>query len=172
MDFNPRSPRGERRRRGGNLQSLLIISIHAPREGSDDDRQITWDDLSDFNPRSPRGERRGPESGIVQRGRFQSTLPARGATPARPSWRLRSTFQSTLPARGATASPWNSLEIPHISIHAPREGSDSGINTFIWFVCHFNPRSPRGERHHLPGVLTILKPISIHAPREGSDDRF
>ena len=34
-DFNPRSPRGERRQTVVNLSELLTISIHAPREGSD-----------------------------------------------------------------------------------------------------------------------------------------
>ena len=33
--FNPRSPRGERRDRRGIISRQLIISIHAPREGSD-----------------------------------------------------------------------------------------------------------------------------------------
>ena len=56
-----------------------------------------------------------------------------------------------------------------ISIHAPREGSDPGTGTGCRRVCHFYPRSPRGERL-LPGVVGRggLE-ISIHAPREGSD---
>ena len=56
------------------------ISIHAPREGSD----------------------RGVEILPALRGKFQSTLPARGATPA---------------------SMWRKHK-HKISIHAPREGSD------------------------------------------------
>ena len=56
---------------------------------------------------------------------FLSTLPARGATQStrRPRPRKRP-FLSTLPARGATADfPCSRLK-HHISIHAPREGSD------------------------------------------------
>ena len=34
-DFNPRSPRGERPRKFGQVVHYLIISIHAPRAGSD-----------------------------------------------------------------------------------------------------------------------------------------
>ena len=34
-------------------------------------------------------------------------------------------FQSTLPVRGATADALNWAKISEISIHAPREGSDS-----------------------------------------------
>ena len=56
--FYPRSPRGERRIRGAMLFPLHIISIHAPREGSD------------FGPGA---------SGLTAY-KFLSTLPARGAT--------------------------------------------------------------------------------------------
>ena len=56
--FNPRSPRGERRVRGGGVRH--------PRRS--------------FNPRSPRGERRPRSRRYRGVGRFQSTLPSRGAT--------------------------------------------------------------------------------------------
>ena len=80
-----------------------MISIHAPREGSDILHSCLLYDQKYFNPRSPRGERRkgGP---LVHHGHeFQSTLPARGAT-SRPFWAPAAIrlFQSTLPARGAT----------------------------------------------------------------------
>ena len=101
--------------------------------------------------------------------RFQSTLPARGATVllaargeelrisihapregsdmiASNTARLDMIFQSTLPARGATILQKLVHRTADISIHAPREGSDV-----------------RGLRP--AGSL----PISIHAPREGSD---
>ncbi len=80
-DFNPRSPWGERRYivvmevisilisihapRGGSdslpLLSLAIvpISIHAPRGGSDEHRRRLQSSPEDFNPRSPWGERPG-----------------------------------------------------------------------------------------------------------------
>ena len=81
MDFNPRSPRGERLiydtddavwteisihapREGSDVQSirrvlLRGISIHAPREGSDLSETLSLLGIHHFNPRSPRGERRG-----------------------------------------------------------------------------------------------------------------
>ena len=58
-------------------------------------------------------------------------------------------FLSTLPARGATRNDKLRQSHTAISIHAPREGSDTDIIT-LWAA------SP---------------PISIHAPREGSDIR-
>ena len=56
---------------------------------------------------------------------FQSTLPARGATPLKAALVQGETFQSTLPARGAT------------TMRRIRR---------CWKP-YFNPRSPHGERH-------------------------
>ena len=57
---------------------------------------------------------------------FQSTLPAGGG--GRLAVRLVAAdtvaFQSTLPAGGATAFAVHIDFVLHISIHAPREGSD------------------------------------------------
>ena len=60
--------------------------------------------------------------------RFQSTLPARGATVKAQAVHLVILFQSTLPARGATVLP------------------PPGMPPF-WY---FNPRSPREERQTGP----------------------
>ena len=150
--------------------ALHIISIHAPRTGSDAQNlypavdAVTFQSTlpargataqhcalnvqrRDFNPRSPHGERRFDQKRCVRRVIFQSTLPARGATHWKKSAR---NLQN-----------------------------------------HFNPRSPHGERQFarkmqhiarkfqstLPARgatnLDFLRPgwydISIHAPRTGSD---
>ena len=79
------------------------ISIHAPCMGSDN-----------------------AFSHLALQNRFQSTLPAGGATCARLKSNIAdSVFQSTLPAGGATRSHWS-----------PQN-----------FSIYFNPRSPQGERH-------------------------
>ena len=78
---------------------------------------------------------------------FQSTLPVRGAIPAPGKHCCPWGFQSTLPVRGATRNPRRRRRGARISIHAPREGSDSLY------------KSPVQGRQY----------ISIHAPREGSD---
>ena len=84
QDFNPRSPDGERP--WVPLMRLLsfLISIHAPRMGSD----------------------LFLVSGFHSREAFQSTLPGWGATTFLPRLILRLTlFQSTLPGWGATQTP-------------------------------------------------------------------
>ena len=144
--FNPRSPHGERRRQRvgtgaqSGFQSTLPargatrvktfhrvgveISIHAPRTGSDGRAVRIGADGRDFNPRSPHGERLQLPSKPPFPLRFQSTLPARGATRHRRKQKGLCAFQSTLPARGATKGVING--------RAKEK--------------HFNPRSPHGER--------------------------
>ena len=168
--FNPRSPRGERRYLRSREGNRRTISIHAPREGSD---------ICSRNARKDAEE-------------FQSTLPARGATRVKFVTAFEAVFQSTLPARGATTlttapkTPWsyfnprsprgerpsipdNDFDDYVISIHAPREGSDSSLWTRSRGFSYFNPRSPRGERPHRLKQRKDSRSISIHAPREGSD---
>ena len=124
------------------------ISIHAPRTGSDRQVKLSRVKISDFNPRSPHGERLSPAFLSLALIRFQSTLPARGATSpdkvgrglemisihaprtgsddaATQRTRIIFAFQSTLPARGATRALYGGRRLPRISIHAPRTGSDS-----------------------------------------------
>ena len=66
-----------------------------------------------------------------RRNQFQSTLPVRGATFLMASWVRYALFQSTLPVRGATQLQQRGLAFVGISIHAPREGSD----TYCYFLC-------------------------------------
>ena len=78
------------------------------------------------------------------------------------------TFQSTLPVRGATHLVASYYQTGQISIHAPREGSDSG---FAYPVCQetISIHAPR-EGSDNRGCKDYRKNrISIHAPREGSD---
>ena len=160
--------RGATGRRAGLLPAPPI-SIHAPREGSDGCSRLLLPRPTDFYPRSPRGERPGRPPSAPGCRRFLSTLPARGATEHLHRWDTWNPFLSTLPARGATVRRMHgstesrrflstlpargatddgmSLRRPAcISIHAPREGSDSPVT-----------------------VGASVLGISIHAPREGSD---
>jgi len=123
--FNPRSPRGERPWRFWRRPGRCWVSIHAPRAGSDALGARFHSTPRSFNPRSPRGERPAEIDDKTGDQKFQSTLPARGATgrhgpdlvglgvsihapragsdPTNSHGPVgRQTFQSTLPARGAT----------------------------------------------------------------------
>ena len=123
-----------------------------------------------FNPRSPRRERLYLFGKAFYRKRFQSTLPAKGATaaPRRKHGGIR--FQSTLPAKGATGSGRYFGGVNHISIHAPREGSDHLDNSMegsMYISIHAPREGSDGRRR----CIFHLQAISIHAPREGSDAR-
>ena len=80
IDFNPRSPWGERPVQYSVNVAENNISIHAPRGGSDDGGFLDGGFLDDFNPRSPWGERHQPCRSNGASALFQSTLPVGGAT--------------------------------------------------------------------------------------------
>ena len=108
-------------------------------------------------------------SAVASKSRFQSTLPARGATAiACLRLRPRLPFQSTLPARGATERRPRGGTIIVISIHAPRTGSDCEARTTSISGCYFNPRSPHGERlrpNRYPRAPLYFNPRSPHGER-------
>ena len=147
--FNPRSPHGERHTADKDyLPAEYRISIHAPRTGSDAHTRFPVVRPTHFNPRSPHGERRPAEWRTPMIYKFQSTLPARGATEMKLPNSSADLFQSTLPARGATPGDCDSVS------------------------CYFdfNPRSPHGERLLVHQDNHAFFRISIHAPRTGSDE--
>ena len=84
------------------------ISIHAPRVGSDPSVFYPVRTSTYFNPRSPCGER---------------------------------------PATGSSI-----FRIYKISIHAPRVGSDVESDMIELYLQNFNPRSPCGERLFFRGM--------------------
>ena len=194
--FNPRSPHGERPRfttarcapcsfqstlpaRGAtysrdNHHCLGLISIHAPRTGSDElGRHQQSIQRVYFNPRSPHGERRRRNMAVRAYPEFQSTLPARGATVIGNAERkIQSAFQSTLPARGATTFP-QSPRTSTINFN-PRSPHGERL-TRVQSAAradNFNPRSPHGERRWLmceTGRFTDFNPRSPHGERRQAD---
>ena len=100
---------------------------------------------------------------------FQSTPPARGATPARRILRAIHRISIHAPREGGDISPDTIWRIAYISIHAPREGGDAIIQTIARNSKNFNPRPPRGGRLLGDALDVAYSGISIHAPREGGD---
>ena len=129
---------------------------------------------------------------IYGQSEFQSTHPARGATPywcvlARPAFH----FNPRTPrgVRQVADGPPGDCVI--ISIHAPREGCDKaplaggtkernfnprtprGVRRDGMSAPmrggDFNPRTPRGVRRSVMRSSICSNSISIHAPREGCD---
>ena len=125
LHFNPRSPRRERPGCAGRFGQSALISIHAPREGSDIRRVYCMhirrisihapregsdfgpcsapSPSPNFNPRSPRRER-PIQRGFVNHKRLISIHAPREGSDHSPRRfaRREGQFQSTLPAKGAT----------------------------------------------------------------------
>ena len=97
------------------------ISIHAPREGCDNDRvhQRILHQL------------------------FQSTHPVRGATELVPEAGGYGAISIHAPREGCDTDVLNdALGDIIISIHAPREGCDVGCHGCWRRLAYFNPRTP------------------------------
>ena len=148
----------------------IIISIHAPRTGSD---KNMWTNKTRYLT-------------------FQSTLPARGATPAnfRADWHCAISIHA--PRTGSdSAPPCLRLDVGNFNPRSPHGERPTAQSTLMWLAAYFNPRSPHGERRWQTcrrGRLRNFNPrsphgerpkceprgladrvISIHAPRTGSD---
>ena len=87
----------------------FLISIHTPHAGSDETHLTKANIAFYFNPHSPCGERQFYIVEIDTTGRFQSTLPLRGATCL--FFSLPISFK--------------------ISIHTPHSGSDAGTSSYF-----------------------------------------
>ena len=103
--FNPRSPHGERLFGAAHRLPHGGISIHAPRTGSDRCPCKRTTSRGNFNPRSPHGER-----------------PPRGTNEAA-EWH----FNPRSPHGERLSVSARCSQVYCISIHAPRTGSDNNI---------------------------------------------
>ena len=116
--------------RGATFRSIgkqysIAISIHAPLTGSDYAPAPSAARPLNFNPRSPYGERRHPKQQTTARCAISIHAPLTGSdlNPYKLTM-VFGKFQSTLPLRGATRHAVVAEVGPHISIHAPLTGSD------------------------------------------------
>ena len=146
-----------------------VISIHAPRVGSDSMMPLSALKTRDFNPRSPCGERPCPTLRKPRKPGFQSTLPVWGATQHCRIQAEKKAISIHAPRVGSDKIGSSFKAVADISIHAPRVGSDEGYTLWRTAWYDFNPRSPCGERLEAIARSGSRYGISIHAPRVGSD---
>ena len=124
------------------------ISIHAPREGGDDDGSPAWQAFF----------------------QFQSTPPARGATQVGAFSDRKNAISIHAPREGGDNKLNNGDGAGLvISIHAPREGGDTHNGETQSPHQLFQSTPPaRGATSYGVARVTVML-ISIHAPREGGD---
>ena len=169
--FNPRPPRGGRRRHLKSCRYPHRFQSTPPARGATSSPSSRWSTVPNFNPRPPRGGRPPWDS---------------AASPS------ASNFNPRPPRGGRRCSPCRVHPNTNISIHAPREGGDVIPLRIPKMQGDFNPRPPRGGRRRLHrqrrcrhssfqstppargatqrrGIQRRILRISIHAPREGGD---
>ena len=156
VNFNPRSPRGERPLLMPSARRPPQISIHAPRVGSDVRTLQNRHQSPDFNPRSPRGERlvvddcgKAFDDISIHAPRVGSDKPSLHVVSCkwiisihaprvgsddvdRAQMRHLKQFQSTLPAWGATMMQAAQLGVEPFQSTLPAWGATCGL------VCGIN----------------------------------
>ena len=105
-NFNPRAPRGARRRAAAFRSPLRHFNPRAPRGARPTLPKQRRSAKKNFNPRAPRGAR--PGRGCIDAA-FVCDFNPRAPRGARPQCFLQIQL------------------LPHISIHAPREGRDESL---------------------------------------------
>ena len=149
--FYPRSPRGERRERQARAKDGPLISIHAPRVGSDAQCGQRQEVLRYFYPRSPRGERQLFSSFPLDVLRISIHAPRVGSdSTIQPIPNRPNVFLSTLPAWGATLQCVVLCDGSRFLSTLPAWGATRVTSLLSPVPGDFYPRSPRGERPGFP----------------------
>mgnify|MGYP001729145845 CR=1 FL=1 len=147
MDFNPRSPHGERPARAASRATAAIFQSTLPARGATAFPCLAARAYSNFNPRSPHGER---HLQIVVCGGFVPIsihAPRTGSdTGMCGGCRVTVGISIHAPRTGSDLFPAVISCHKYISIHAPSTGSDAERWPLLSGLQYFNPRSPHGER--------------------------
>ena len=145
-----------------------IISILAPRMGSDIICSFSIMSPCIFNSRSPYGERQSPLRFFFRKLIFQFTLPVWGATHSIFVLHDLFLFQFTLPAWGATVSVQSASTKTLFQFTLPVWRATRARISAITRYLIFNSRSPHGERQHRQkqsNIRTIFNSRSPHGER-------
>ena len=146
LHFNPRPPRGGRLRLSTCEVQAQEISIHAPREGGDNKISTNTDNIA-ISIHAPR---EGGDFIRDCRKKYGDIISIHA------------------PREGGDLVPFAFRKFFVISIHAPREGGDP-LRGFVHVrIMHFNPRPPRGGRHHHINDSAEWKKFQSTPPARGA----
>ena len=147
----------------------MLISIHAPRTGSDLTPRNWNAHQKNFNPRSPHGERRLFVGFAAEDSFISIHAPRTGSDCGGSGFLARVELISIhAPRTGSDAVGREPRKTETISIHAPRTGSDVFADAHGRITAHFNPRSPHGERHGVLGYSPIAFEFQSTLPARGA----
>ena len=171
MDFNPRSPDGERlAHRLSNVSLMTLFQSTLPGWGATKDgtRHPCPPPISIHAPRM--GSDCSPGAIVVAMSEFQSTLPGWGATHvASESRGRRFDFNPRSPDGERRFDAHDGAHEGGISIHAPRMGSDRATEGPARSQLTISIHAPRMGSDLEKQIAALQGKISIHAPRMGSD---
>ena len=144
------------------------ISTHTPHAGSDTSRPRRSASACHFNSHSPCGERYfcGLPPPCV--GRFQLTLPMRGAIADKAETRAKLRISTHAPHAGSDTNETHGDIRSMISTHAPHAGSDKEMLNRWLNRRYFNSRSPCGERCVSSARRSVISRFQLTLPMRGA----
>ena len=168
MNFNPRSPDGERHGIYGTQAQDVIFQSTLPGWGATDhlESKCQEPEISIHAPRM--GSDRAPQHGGSHRG-ISIHAPRMGSDAARQDDVHGRAISIHAPRMGSDPQSYTIAPIPPISIHAPRMGSDLRISCAWVTVSRFQSTLPGWGATCRTRRGRGWSSISIHAPRMGSD---
>ena len=191
IDFNPRSPHGERPIGTVDLCNAILFQPTLPARGATAQYGEMPVLYSNFNPRSPHGERPAFQKWSFRTGNFNPRSPHGERQGKRHYMGVAEYISTHAPRTGSDPIRFINSTDEIISTHAPRTGSDTAAGCCLCRWKYFNPRSPHGERQGCAAGFASLRyfnprsphgerlirqyrveeviMISTHAPRTGSD---
>ena len=147
-----------------------MISIHAPRRGSDCPRGAEGVEPEHFNPRSPQGERLDDREHVAaDQPHFNPRSPQGERLKNREIYAQGTYFNPRSPQGERRHRAPDMVHSPAISIHAPRRGSDYLPDMVHHLFKLFQSTLPAGGATAGASSSRLTGRISIHAPRRGSD---
>ena len=143
------------------------ISIHAPREGSDAESASGAETARQISIHAPReGSDAGPWMSTSGRTIFLSTLPARGATRSGLTAPMPLPYFYPRSPRGERQiGPYSAYAIAVFLSTLPARGATGHHFWVRRGVPDFYPRSPRGERHKVDGICFAFGNFYPRSPR-------
>ena len=168
---------------------IILISIHAPRGGSDSTWGAKNNTMANFNPRSPRGERQEIYAQGTDKDDISIHAPREGSDLVSPrDFRSRLNFNPRSPRGGATCKLLTTIalfvyfnprsprgERPPVQYRSilsilfqstlPAGGATCRLSLFKMILRYFNPRSPRGERRLIMGGTSRSSYFNPRSPR-------
>ena len=140
------------------------VSIHVPLAEHDTLSRSSASLSASFNSRAPRGARHQPAVRVSLGREVSIHVPLAEHDIRTDIERATDKVSIHVPLAEHDRSSWLHWTALHVSIHVPLAEHDPSAPATVLQSLSFNPRAPRGARHHAQHVRCQCQVVSIHVP--------